>query len=68
MGKVAKVALGFLILGAYVFIIAKLIQKFDRRGQLAIAMEDAIEDRVSPFIWLVAFVGTLLEIGDIVGE
>jgi hypothetical protein len=31
-------------------------------------MEDAIEDRVSPFIWLVAFVGTLLEIGDIVGE
>lgn len=63
--KVAKVVLGVLVAGAYLYVLLKGVEKlFERRRLMVVGeIEDDTGSRVFLFIVLFAFVGTLLVLG-----
>ena len=62
--RLFRLALGVLVVGAYLYILMKGVQKLERRRLMVVGgAEDGAEGNVFLFIVFFAFVGTLLVLG-----
>lgn len=65
MREVAKVVLWVLVGGAYLYILLGFVKKLERRKVVVVGeTEDGDEDRVFPLAVFLAFVGTLVVLGE----
>lgn len=65
MHGIAKVVLWVLVLGAYLYILVGAAKKLERRKVVLVGETgDDGEDRVFPLVVFLAFVGTLMVLGE----
>ncbi|MBI5071425.1 hypothetical protein HZB93_00820 [Candidatus Falkowbacteria bacterium] len=62
--KIVRVVMGIVVAVAYLYILLSFVKKYERRRLMVVGETGDGGDRVFPIMLFVAFVGTLLVLGE----